>query len=223
MKNPIVLQRQFGFGDSLALRSLLSAFKSGKIFCLEKNRLSFCPNSFTLPHIVISEIFLRGLPIRSGRDQMNMSQDDGLATKKELEAVKDELLAKLATKEELKQEVARLATKEELKREVAKLASKKDLQKLKKTVDQHTVDIAELKTDMKIVKWDLSQFRAEMKTFQQQTEGKFDRVFQAFDGISGQLLDIKAEMAAMNYTFRQHEERLDDHEKRITNLEENRA
>ncbi len=119
-----------------------------------------------------------------------------MATKDELQAVKDELLAKMATK--------------------------KDLQKLKKTVDQHTVDIAELKTDMKIVKWDLSEFRAEMKTFQQQTEGKFDRVFQVLDGISGQLIDIKTEMAAMNYTFRQHEGRLDDHEVRITNLEQER-
>ncbi len=144
---------------------------------------------------------------------MDMNRDDGLASKKELEAVKDELLAKMATKDELQ------AVKDEL---LAKMATKKDLQKLKKTVDQHTVDIAELKTDMKIVKWDLSEFRAEMKTFQQQTEGKFDRVFQVLDGISGQLIDIKTEMAAMNYTFRQHEGRLDDHEVRITNLEQER-
>jgi len=161
---------------------------------------------------------------------MDMNRDDGLASKKELEAVKDELLAKMATKDELQavkdELLARMATKDELQAVkdelLAKMATKKDLQKLKKTVDQHTVDIAELKTDMKIVKWDLSEFRAEMKTFQQQTEGKFDRVFQVLDGISGQLIDIKTEMAAMNYTFRQHEGRLDDHEVRITNLEQER-
>jgi len=167
---------------------------------------------------------------------MDKTKSDESATKKELEQVKDELLAKLvskdefnqtvaklATKEELKQEVAKLATKEELKREVAKLATKKDLKKLQKTVDQHSVDIAELKTDMKVVKWELSELRDEVRVNKKEHDQRFDRVMQSLDGISGQLIDIKTEMAAMNYTFRQHEERLDDHEVRITNLEEKSA
>ena len=125
---------------------------------------------------------------------MDLTNPNGIVTEGELEVTKQKRLSKSAGKEEFNEALAKVATKEDFRRALAKLATKKDLKSL-----------AELKADMKIVKWELSELRDEVRACEKKNDQRFDLVMQRLGGISGQILAIKTEMAATNHTFRQHE------------------
>jgi len=129
-----------------------------------------------------------------------------LATKNDLEAVEQRLMVKLATKEELRQEVAKLATKEELEK------VKKSLERVANQVALNTTDITEIKHNV-------SRLESVMSAKFEQVHEKFDVVLQAIDGLAGKVDSYHTEKAAVDHGLRRHDKRLDEHESRIANVE----
>jgi len=113
---------------------------------------------------------------------MDSSNSNPVATKKDLKELRQELLGKLATKEEIK----KLATKEELSWEIGLLATKIDEQEFNR----------------------------------KKTE---DFLFQAIDGIVKTLDEMRTEQAAYLHTFKRYDTRIENHEQRITALEEQKS
>lgn len=126
-----------------------------------------------------------------------------LATKEELEQVREELLEKLATKEELKQEVAKLATREAL-------------EVVANQVARNTLDIIEIKNDVKEMRWEMSDMRHEF-------DHKFNVVLTGMDNVVKELQDMRTEQAAVNHALFRHDDRLEEHDGRIRKLELKRA
>jgi len=144
-----------------------------------------------------------------------------LATKEELRqevaklATKEELrqeVAKLATKEELRQEVAKLATKEELRQEVAKLSTKESVEILANQVMRNTNDIADIKIELIGIRSEISEFRNDVNI-------KFDRIMTVVDHINQQFERSNIEKLATDHALHRHEEKIDNHETRISRLE----
>jgi hypothetical protein len=179
--------------------------------------------------------------------------DQGVATKKDLEATKQELLkriAKLPTKNDLRN----FATKDDLKnfptKEDAKnFATKDDLKNFATKDDLKNFPTKEdaknfaTKDDLKnfATKDDLKNFatndalekvtreivniRQEMATKAELNEVKetVQQILVIVDGMAKKLDDSRTEKAAIEHTFLRHENRLDDHETRIKALEEKEA
>lgn len=137
---------------------------------------------------------------------MASSNNNSVATKKDIEELKHELLGTLAAKEEIK----KLATKEEIKKlatkaEIKRLATKEEIKKLA-TKEELSFEIGMLATSLD-----------EMKADNQNTK---DVLLQAIDGLAKRLDDSLTEQAAFNHTFDRHEAQLENHEQRITVLEQ---
>ena len=136
---------------------------------------------------------------------MNIPEDEKPVTKKELEATKLELLAKLennATKDEIKNfatkdDLKNFATKDDLK----KLATKEELKKLDRKVEILAAELLSMNRRMEKV------------------ESNTDLILQTLDGIVKRLDISETERAATEHAFRRHENMLDDHETRLTALE----
>lgn len=143
-----------------------------------------------------------------------MPNKDRTISIKELEALKQELLEKLASKHELerlatmhalktlatKEELKNLATKEELKN----LATKDELRKLDEKTDRLLGVVFVMKEQMVT--------RDEM-------EQKFNLILNAIDQLTLKVDNLSIEKSAIDHSLTRHENRLDDHEQRIVELE----
>ena len=145
-----------------------------------------------------------------------MAKNSELATKKDLEAIKQELLDELATKAS-KEDVETI--KQDLLDQLATKASKDDLKNFATKDDLKNLAT---KDDLKnyATKADLKIEIGEVEKRLSRTESKVDRILEIVDGIAGQFDDYKKEKAAAEHTFTRHERRLDNHEIRIKTLEE---
>ncbi|OGC01997.1 hypothetical protein A2V82_12650 [candidate division KSB1 bacterium RBG_16_48_16] len=116
------------------------------------------------------------------------------ATIQDIDNLRQELLSKLASKEEIK----KLATKEEIK----KLATQESLDNLAAIVfqQQHQMSLLETKED---------------------ANKKFDLVMSAIDGLAKNIENHYIELKSGDSTFRRHERQLENHEDRIKVLEGN--
>jgi predicted nuclease with TOPRIM domain len=129
-------------------------------------------------------------------------------TYEDLEALKRELLNKLAKKKEL----IRLATKDDLKglatkEELTRLATKEELKKLDEKTDRIIGIIIQMQDQMSGM---------ETKT---DAERKFNNLMNAIDQLTQKFDDLITEKSAIDHGLIRHESRLDDHEVRIHNLE----
>ena len=158
---------------------------------------------------------------------MASSNNNSVATKKDLEELRQELLGTLASKEEIKklatkEEIKKLATKEELKKlatkeEIKKLATKEEIKKLatKEEIKKlATKKELSLEIGMLATKIDEHEFN------RKRTE---DALFQAIDGIVKTLDEMRTEQAAYLHTFKRHDARFENHEQRITTLEQQKT
>lgn len=145
---------------------------------------------------------------------------EGPVTKSELEATKNELLARLASKEEIKklatkEEIKKLATKEEIKKlatkkEIKKLATKREIKKLatKDELQKTNRKIEILANQVALNRQDIVEIKDNVRT-----------ILEIVDGIAKKFEDARTERAALNHALRRHENRIDDHERRIANIE----
>jgi len=140
-----------------------------------------------------------------------LSRED-LATKKDLEDLKKELLDNLASKKELKQELSQYITKEEFARELAKLATKENVEVVARQVLKNTNDIAALKTEMRM---GFNRVDDRLDSL----ETKFDIMMSAIDGIAKEFQNGRTEQAAIDHALSRHDNQIDDHEMRIKKLE----
>lgn len=175
---------------------------------------------------------------------MSRSSENEFVKKKDLEAVKKELLDKLASKEEIaklatKKEIAKLATKEEIsklatKEEINKLSTKEEISKLstKEEISKLATkeELKELATKAELKKLDektdriigvVVQMQERMDTFETKAdaEKRMTTIITAIDGLAAKVDNISTEMAAVNHGLLRHEDRLEDHENRIHELE----
>ena len=135
---------------------------------------------------------------------MPANKQDDSATKKDLEELKNELLDKLASKDELKN----LATKDELK----KLATKEELQKL---ATKEEIKKLATKEELKETNYKIELLANEVINIGQRitrVEGTTTKILEIVDGIAREITDQRTEKVAFEHGFRRHENRLDDHE-----------
>ena len=84
---------------------------------------------------------------------------------------------------------------------------KNEFEDLKLQMVKNTIDISELKNEVSGLRIDMNE--------------KFDTVITAIDGIAGLITDGRVEKAATESALHRHESKLEDHEIRIGNLENN--
>jgi DNA repair ATPase RecN len=125
-----------------------------------------------------------------------MPNKDRAISIKELEALKQELLEKLASKLESE----RLATKHALKM----LATKEELRKLDEKTDRLLGVVFEVKEQM---------------VTRDEVEQKFNLILNAIDQLSLKVDNLSIEKSSIDHGLTRHENRLDDHEQRIVELE----
>jgi hypothetical protein len=82
---------------------------------------------------------------------------------------------------------------------------KKEFNSLEVQMTQNTIDISELKDEVRGLRSDMNE--------------KFDTVITTLDGLAGLITDGRVEKAATESALHRHEAKLDDHEIRIGNLE----
>jgi hypothetical protein len=127
---------------------------------------------------------------------MNHSGQNDRLTKEDLDALRQELLAKLASKEE----IAKLATKEE----ISKLATKEEHAKLRESFDRLAGKFVSL------------EIHVETK---EDANKKYNSLMNAIDGLAKNFDDYRIEKIAADAEFRRQQKQIDDHEKRITRIE----
>ena len=127
-------------------------------------------------------------------------------------------LAKLVDKETFEQELAKLVDKETFEQELAKLVDKETFeQELAKLVDKETYqqNLAKLVT-IDEHRWEISQLRADL----QKTDQKISKILEIVDGLARLITNGQVEKAAAEATFQRHDQLLEDHEQRISHLEQ---
>ncbi|MBN1466476.1 hypothetical protein JXA02_11980 [candidate division KSB1 bacterium] len=140
-------------------------------------------------------------------DLKNFATKDDLkrfATKDDLKnfATKDDL-KNSATKDDLKAFAKKDDLKNFITRDDAKdFARKKDLDKLTAQVAVNTVEIVNIKSELRGV------------------HTKLDHIIEVLSDVVGDLKDNQIERAATNVTIDRHQSILDNHEKRISHLEQ---
>lgn len=141
----------------------------------------------------------------------NPATDDKI-TRKDLLDLEDRLTKKLATKEELKQEVAKLATKEELNQATAKLATREAVDVLANQVLKNTNDIDEIKKEIKAINYKIDRL-------DEKFDSKFNLVLNAVDNVLKEITNNRTERAAYEHALKRHDMLFENHEKRIQKLE----
>jgi hypothetical protein len=123
--------------------------------------------------------------------------------KQDIDSLKQELLEKLASKEELNKVEKRLDDR---------------LDEVEKRLDGR-LDKAE-KTDHILAKAivDIQERMKQLET-KEDADRKFKLIMNAIDGLAKKIDDYKVEKVAHDYSLRQHDKQLENHEKRITALE----
>jgi len=127
--------------------------------------------------------------------------------------------AELATKEELKQAVAKLATKEELKQETSKLATREAVDVLANQVAKNTLDIEGIKNQLKNINHRIVLIEDKIDRVDEKLDNKFNTVLNAVDTVLREITNNRTEKAAIDHALIRHDNRFDDHEKRIRKLE----
>ncbi len=135
---------------------------------------------------------------------VNNSEKNDYAIKKELLETKQELLDKLVSKAEFLREIGRVDGSIEL---------------TANQVGKNTLEIQKLRGEMNGKFAEMSVRFSDIDDRFAEMNDKFNMVLTAIDGLSGQISDSSTEKAAGEHTFRRHDRKLDDHEKRITQLE----
>ena len=144
-----------------------------------------------------------------------MNPTNSVATKQDLNDLRDELkkeLEKFATKDDLKNfatkdDLKNFATKDDLKNFITRVdakdfARKKDVDKIAAQVAVNTVEIVDIKSELRGV------------------HTKLDYLIEALSDIVGDLKDNQIERAATNLSLDRHQSMLENHEKRIRQLEQ---
>ena len=134
-----------------------------------------------------------------------MSTANNVATKKDLDELRDGLKAELqkyATKDDLK----KFATKDDLKKFATKddlkaFAKKVDLDRVAKQVAINTVEILNIKSELRGV------------------HTKLDFLVEAMSGIAGDLKNNRLERTSISSALDRHENKIENHEIRIRQLE----
>jgi hypothetical protein len=150
-------------------------------------------------------------------------------TAKELKAVKQELLEKLATKEEIsklatKEEISKLATKEEMNKHATKDELRLveiRLEKLEKSVDLLAAQVTRNSDDIQRLTVEVVDMRQEMALLETKADAdrKFNLIMQAINGLAAKIDAMHTEKAAFDHGLNRHETILSDHEKRTSTLE----
>ncbi|MCG2725312.1 MAG: hypothetical protein L6420_03470 [Elusimicrobia bacterium] len=156
---------------------------------------------------------------------MNNTNKSEPATKADLEkfATKDDLKkmeanfeTKFATKDDLKKMEAnfetKFATKDDLKSEIEPL--KKDIAELKfnftrleKAVGNNTIEILNIKTDIRDIKETMS------------TKDDINRIMNAIDAFAGEAKNYRIKDADRGHVLMEHHDKLENHENRISAVE----
>ncbi|MCI0514002.1 hypothetical protein L0128_12375 [candidate division KSB1 bacterium] len=145
--------------------------------------------------------------------------------KKDLDALKNELLAKLVTKEEYQKGIANLVTKEEYQKGIANLVTKEEYQKgiaNLVTKEEHKKDIDTVNKKLDNLTNKVAQNSADIIELKQQMAGvpeKINQILKIVDGLMKFITDGQVEKVAQEATFRRHEKILSDHEVRLGQLE----
>ncbi|MFQ5637394.1 MAG: hypothetical protein ACE5IR_05315 [bacterium] len=139
-----------------------------------------------------------------------MAKSDGksYATKQELQETKQELLDKIDTR----------VSKEDFYREIKRLDG--SIEMLANQVGNNTLGIKTLGGEVSSLRGEVYSLREEMNDRFGDMNDKFNTVLSALDGLAGQISDMHTEKAAGEHTFRRHEKKLDNHETRISALEQ---
>ena len=131
--------------------------------------------------------------------------------KNTVESSKNELLEKLASKKELKQEVSKLAIKGELKN------LEKRFEALTKKVEKNSADIVELRIEIVHMREDMKKLK-----IKEDADKKFYTLLHAIEGLAAKIDAYQAQKAATDHALQRHDNKLENHEKRIGKLEINK-
>jgi hypothetical protein len=127
--------------------------------------------------------------------------------RKAIQALEEKLVAQLATKEELR------ATEKKL---MATLASKDELQMTAQALEERLMAKLASKDEVQAFRLEFLQFKDEST---RKGDERFDIVMQTLDKMYAKMEELSTEKAAAEHTFQRHENRLDNHETRISTLE----
>jgi len=114
------------------------------------------------------------------------------------------------------------AAKQEL---LAKLASKEELQEVKKDlvlalqVALNTNKIEKLEIAVGVLQVDVAEIKQELAESKESTNEKLDLVLRGIERVMGKSESNETEKAAATHAFRRHENRHEDHEVQIRKLE----
>ena len=95
-------------------------------------------------------------------------------------------------------------------------ATKNDILELKKAIESK---IDETNLRLEAWEWRTIQLEDRVSNFEEKTSQNFDKVLGAVDGIARRFTDAEIDKASFNSAINRHEDKLDDHENRITDLE----
>lgn len=140
---------------------------------------------------------------------MSANKDSQLVTKKMLEKTLDKAFEK-HTKVILKAVDFSICG---LKKDVGGL--KKDVASLKTDVSSLKTDVGILKTDMVIIKNDVSDLKNKFVKLEKNDK----KILTWQDRISKQLTELKQESKMDTASYKRHDEKIEGHEERISNLE----
>jgi len=164
-----------------------------------------------------------------------------LATKKDLEHVKNEILQ--TTKNDIQNAKTEIlqTTKEDIQNAKTEIlqTTKEDIQNVKnellaKMVDkeQYQKDMAQLVTKEELKKelskfttkdelrFEIGELRKDMKAMDEKHDQRYNRILEFMDGIAGEISNNRIEKVASEATFQRHERKLEDHDMRIGRLEQ---
>ena len=139
-----------------------------------------------------------------------------VATKKDIEALKNKLLDKMVDKDQYQKDMAQLVTKEEFKKELDKLLTKEEFrEQLKKEYSRYAT-----KDELR---FEINELRKEMREANERHDQRYNKILEILDGIAKQISNSRVEKAAVEATLQRHERKLEDHQVRIERLESKRT
>ena len=143
------------------------------------------------------------------KDLQELKNDIFTSRKKDLQELKNDILT--SRKQDIKEAVAHLATKEELRKAVAPLATKDELHAVEKRLDTRL-------TRVEFAVVDIQQRMSEFVTKKEFNE-RFDYLVGLLEGMTAKIDEGRVERAAILHALNRHDDKLEDHESRISKLE----
>jgi hypothetical protein len=179
---------------------------------------------FVLQNSVFLTIVNVSFFTHESKSQMVSNENDTPVTRRDLDQALEKFGENFATKDDLKNfatkdDLKNFATKDDLEKFGEKFATKDDLAEvkqdivgIKKDIELLAIQVTENQTDIREMKADIR----EMKTDFRQALNSLDRVIQEYS-------DYSIEKAATHHALKRQDNRLEDHELRITALEEKKS